>query len=104
MRLRDILLLLLRCLALLFLILALSRPIWQGGAGSWFSGEARAGVVIAIDASFSMEHGPDGATRFNRAMDQVEVIGEQILPGDPVSIILLGLAGSKMLSVFDGLG
>lgn len=90
LRLRDILLLLLRCLALLFLILALSRPIWQGGAGSWFSGEARAGVVIAIDASFSMEHGPDGATRFNRAMDQVEVIGEQILPGDPVSIILLG--------------
>ncbi|MDE0578183.1 MAG: BatA domain-containing protein, partial [Opitutales bacterium] len=90
LRLRDILLLLLRCLALLFLVLAFSRPIWQGGTGSWFSGEARAGVVIAVDASFSMEHGEKGTTRFRRALDQVEVIGESILPGDPVSIILLG--------------
>ena len=90
LRLRDILLLILRCLALLFLVLALSRPIGQGGAGSWFSGEARAGVVIAIDASFSMEHGGKGATRFRRALNQVEVIGEHIQPGDPVSLILLG--------------
>ena len=90
LRLRDLLLLLLRCLALLFLVFALSRPIWQGGNGSWFSGEARAGVVLAIDSSFSMEHGPEGATRFNRALDQARVIGEQLLPGDPVSIILLG--------------
>ena len=90
LRLRDILLLILRCLALLFLVFALSRPIWQGGAGSWFSGEARAGVVLAIDSSFSMEHGPEGATRFNRALDKARVIGEELLPGDPVSIILLG--------------
>jgi hypothetical protein len=90
LRLRDLLLLILRCLALLFLVFALSRPIWQGGNGSWFSGEARAGVVLAIDSSFSMEHGPEGATRFNRALDQARVIGEQLLPGDPVSIILLG--------------
>jgi hypothetical protein len=90
LRLRDILLLLLRCIALLFLVLALSRPIWQGGAGNWFSGEARAGVVIAVDASFSMEHGGKGVTRFRRALDQVDVIGEHIRPGDPVSLILLG--------------
>ncbi|MFP6906764.1 MAG: BatA domain-containing protein, partial [Verrucomicrobiota bacterium] len=90
LRLRDILLLLLRCLALLFLVLALSRPSWQGGTNSWLRGEARAGVVIAVDASFSMEHGGKGATRFRRALDQVEVIGEHIQPGDPVSLILLG--------------
>ena len=90
LRLRDILLLILRCLALLMLVFALSRPIWQGGAGSWFSGETRAGVVLAIDSSFSMEHGSKGATRFNRALDQARVIGEKLLPGDPVSMILLG--------------
>jgi hypothetical protein len=90
LRLRDILLLILRCLALLFLVLALSRPIWQDGTNSWLRGEARAGVVIAVDASFSMEHGGKGATRFRRALDQVEVIGEHIQPGDPVSLILLG--------------
>ena len=89
-RLRDWLLLLLRCLALLLLVLALARPAWQGGVASWIPGEARAGVVIAVDASFSMEHGGEGATRFRRALDQVEVIGEHIQPGDPVSLILLG--------------
>ncbi|MBT3616692.1 MAG: hypothetical protein HN524_11970, partial [Verrucomicrobia bacterium] len=90
LRLRDILLLLLRCLALLLLVLALARPASQGGTASWFPGEARAGVVIAVDASFSMEHGGEGATRFHRALDQVEIIGEHIRPGDPVSLILLG--------------
>ncbi len=90
LRLRDILLLILRCLALLLLVLAFSRPFWPGKTDSWFSGEARAGVVIAVDASFSMEHGGEGTTRFRRALDQVEVIAERIQPGDPVSLILLG--------------
>jgi hypothetical protein len=89
-RLRDLFLLCLRCLALLLLVLALARPAWQGGTASWIPGEPRAGVVIALDASFSMEHGGEGATRFRRALDQVEVIGEHIQPGDPVSLILLG--------------
>ena len=90
LRLRDLLLLILRCLALLLLVFALSRPFWPAGSGGWLGGEARAGVVLAIDSSFSMEHGPEGATRFNRALDQARVIGEELLPGDPVSIILLG--------------
>lgn len=89
-RLRDLLLLCVRCLALLLLILALARPAWQGGTASWIPGESRAGVVIALDASFSMEHGGEGATRFDRALDQVAVISEHIVPGDPVTLILLG--------------
>lgn len=51
-RLRDLFLLILRCLALLLLIFALSRPAWEDS--SWLPGERRAGVVIAIDSSFSM--------------------------------------------------
>ena len=90
LRLRDLLLLCLRCLALLFLVLALARPVWRAGVVSWLPGEARAGVVIGIDASFSMEHGVAGASRFDRALKQVEIISEQIQPGDPVSVILLG--------------
>ena len=90
LRLRDILLLCLRCLALLFLVLALARPVWRAGVVSWLPGEARAGVVIGIDASFSMEYGVAGASRFDRALKQVEIISEQIQPGDPVSVILLG--------------
>jgi hypothetical protein len=89
-RLRDLLLLCLRCLALLFLVLALSRPSWQDDVASWIPGESRSGVVIGLDASFSMEHGGKESTRFDRALDQVKVISENIQAGDPVSLILLG--------------
>ena len=89
-RLRDILLLILRCLALIFLVFALARPAWRDGVASWIPGEPRAGIVIGLDASFSMEHGQQGSTRFDRAIEQVKVISEQIQPGDPVTLILLG--------------
>ena len=90
LRLRDLLLLCLRCLALIFLVLAIARPAWRDGMASWIPGEPRAGVVIGLDASFSMDHGGKDASRFRRALDQVEIISEHIQPGDPVSLILLG--------------
>lgn len=90
LRLRDLLLLCLRCLALLLIVAALARPAWRDGIASWIPGEPRAGVVIGLDASFSMEHGGDDTSRFRRALDQVEVISEHIQVGDPVSLILLG--------------
>ena len=90
LRLRDIFLLILRCLALLFLVLALARPFSDTSEGLFSFGEQSSGVVIAIDASYSMEQGVEGSTRFHRALDQAKIIGEQIRPGDPVSIILLG--------------
>ena len=90
LRLRDLLLLCFRCLALLFLVAALARPAWREGMASWIPGESRAGVVIGIDASFSMNHGEEDASRFRRALDQVEVISDHIQSGDPVSLILLG--------------
>lgn len=89
-RLRDLILLLMRCAALLLLVLALARPAWQGSIANWFPGESRAGVVIGIDASFSMAHGDKDQTRFRRALDQVAVIANKIQPGDPVSVVLLG--------------
>ena len=89
-RLRDLLLLVLRCLALLFLVLALARPVWRGGVANWIPGEARAGVVIALDASFSMAHGGADASRFEQALDHVEVISTNMRAGDPLSLILLG--------------
>lgn len=88
LRLRDLLLLLLRCAALLLLVMALARPAWT--SGSWLPGERRAGVLIAIDSSFSMGHGPANATRFDEALRQVEVIRGTLLPGDPVTVVMLG--------------
>lgn len=89
-RLRDLLLLLMRCLALLLLVFALARPATTGAGGSWLPGETRAGVVIAIDSSFSMAHRDGDTTRFDRAIEQVKTITETLRPGDPVSLIMLG--------------
>ncbi|MEO0474469.1 MAG: BatA domain-containing protein [Planctomycetota bacterium] len=89
-RLRDILLLLMRCLAVLALIFALARPATTGKGGSWLPGETRAGVVFAIDGSFSMAHREGNTTRFERALEQAAVIRDSIKPGDPVSLVLLG--------------
>jgi Aerotolerance regulator N-terminal/von Willebrand factor type A domain/CARDB len=87
-KLRDLFLLILRCLALLLLITALARPAWTGG--SWLPGERRAGVVIALDASFSMQQGAEGATRFDQALKRIEAIRSKMAPGDPVTLTLMG--------------
>jgi hypothetical protein len=89
-KLREVLLLILRCLAVLLFVFALARPAWTGDAASWIPGEKRAGVVIALDGSFSMQQGEVGASRFQRALKQVEAISGKIKTGDPVTLVLLG--------------
>ena len=89
LRLQDLLLLVLRCLAILLLALAFARPGTRATDGSWLPGERRAGVVIVLDASFSMQHREGDATRFERALGLIDVIADQVHPGDPVSLVLL---------------
>jgi len=91
LRLKDILLLMLRCFAILLLVLAFSKP-WTKEADGIASklGERRAGVVIALDGSYSMQHSDGTSTRFDRAIENIKTIAEDIHPGDPVSLILLG--------------
>lgn len=91
LRLRDIILLILRCLALLLLVLALARPSTKNAGGILASlGEPRAAVVIALDASFSMQHKDGASTRFDKALEKAAAIAESIRPGDPVTLVLLG--------------
>ena len=91
-KLRDFLLLILRCLAVLLLVLAIAKPILEESSGAIASklGERRAGVVIALDASFSMQHSDGASTRFEQALEKVGVITEGIHLGDPVCLVLLG--------------
>jgi hypothetical protein len=90
LRLRDLLLLLFRCAAVLLLTLALARPATWNPEGSWLPGERRAGVIIVLDASFSMQHSDGDSTRFKRAIELIEAVSERIQTGDPVSLVLLG--------------
>ena len=90
-RLRDILLLILRCLAVLLLVLVAAQPILKGATGTAGAmGEKRSGVIIALDASFSMQHSDGSKTRFERAVDTVETIMASVTPGSPVSLVMLG--------------
>jgi hypothetical protein len=88
-RLEDLLMLLLRCLAILLLALALARPTLRSEAGKWVGGQRRVGVVIAIDASYSMAHG-EFTSRFKRAVARAREILETVEGGDPVTIVLMG--------------
>ena len=88
LRLRDILLLILRCLALLLIVFAIARPTARTSEGTL--GEQRAAVIIALDASFSMQHDDGTRTRFDSALEKVETIKAGIRPGDPVTLVLLG--------------
>ncbi len=90
LRLRDLVLLLLRCLALILLVFALARPATDSAGGLALPGERRAGVVIALDASYSMSHSDGNATRFQRGLERIDVIRQHIQPGDPVTLVLLG--------------
>lgn len=90
-KLRDLLLLLLRCLAVLALIVAVAKPITEDATSSFASlGESRTGVIIALDASYSMQHNDDQQSRFDKALEKVASITENIFPGDPVTLVMLG--------------
>jgi uncharacterized membrane protein len=89
-RIQDVLLLILRCLAVLLLMLAFTRPaLTHDDSLSALPGERRAGVIVALDVSFSMQHSDGTATRLERAFDRIDAIAGHIHEGDPVSLILL---------------
>jgi hypothetical protein len=72
------------------LVFALSRPATNSVDGIGLPGEERAGVVIALDASYSMGHNDGNTTRFERAVERIGVISEHLRPGYPVTLVLLG--------------
>ncbi|MFB3891167.1 MAG: BatA domain-containing protein [Phycisphaerae bacterium] len=83
----DLILLALRCLAVLLLALAIARPTITSGV---FGKNAQAGVVIAIDGSYSMGHKPAVSSRFDTAVQRAREILKTVNPGDPVTIVLMG--------------
>ena len=86
----DLILLLLRCLAILLLALAMARPTISSGGVKLLGGESRVGMVIAVDASFSMSHRPGVTSRFETAMQRVRQIVRTLQPGDQVSLVRMG--------------
>lgn len=88
-KMEDILLLLLRCLAVILIVLAIARPVIRTAAARWLGGKD-IGVVLAVDASYSMEHRPGVQSRFGRAQERAGEILRTLPPGTPLSVVLIG--------------
>lgn len=86
-RVRQILLLILRTLAVLFLVLALARPVLKSSAGLLPGSNARTTAVLILDRSASMQtETPDG-TRFRRLQTQAQEILSLLKDGDEAMLI-----------------
>lgn len=88
-RIEDILVLVLRCLAVALIALAMARPTLRTGA-VWFGREAQVGVVLAIDASYSAAHRPGIHTRFDAAVQRVREVVKTLDAGNPVTLVRMG--------------
>ncbi len=84
-RLREWLILLLRCLLLFFFLLALARPVWRAAGG-----RGRLGIVMVIDNSASMRRpAGDGRSRLDRAVEACRAMVASLRPGDTAGLALL---------------
>ncbi|MEE2734640.1 MAG: VWA domain-containing protein [Verrucomicrobiota bacterium] len=84
-KIEDLVILLLRCLALALLALALLRITLDSNS---VLADEKIGMVVAIDASYSMNHGE--FSRFDSAIDKArEIFGQTAKEGDPVSLVLM---------------
>ncbi|MFC1569211.1 BatA domain-containing protein [bacterium] len=83
MQIRQILLLLLRCLSILFIVLAFARPTFK--AGSLFQGKSKASVVIAMDHSMSMARGDvwfEAQSVANQVVEMLDVADQAAIIGN----------------------
>ncbi len=87
-RMEDIILLILRCTAAALIALALARPSLMGSATRGL-GKQQVGVVIGLDASYSLGQ-RDVTSRFELATQKVREVLKTLDPGDPVTIMLMG--------------
>jgi len=86
LRIEDLLLLIIRCLILLFLALALARPILPGDN---FLGLSSTNAILLVDNSYSMGTSNGVDTRLDRAREAGEAILDTLPVGSKVGMFLL---------------
>ncbi len=86
-RLRQILLLVLRTLAVLALVFAVARPMPKRAADA---GNASKRVAIVFDASASMRYEKSGRSLFDNAKRQVRDVLSHLAPGDAATLVVAG--------------
>ncbi len=86
-KLRQILLLLLRTLIIIFIILAFARPSLKGSLSGIAAPNAKTSMAIILDNSTSMARDNQGATLFESAKQQELGLVDLLNPGDDVFLI-----------------
>src|SRR4051812_4085989 len=91
LRLRQLLLLALRCAIIAFLAFALARPTLRGstGAGAASAGKDGAAVatVLVFDNSLRMQYEQESQTRWQKAKDLGKWLLQQLPPDSPVTLV-----------------
>ena len=101
LRLRELLLLLLRTLIILFLVLAFARPVIAGLVGAMFGSglDQRTVFTIVLDNSYSMGAGRYGDTPFAAARAEAGRIIDRMRQGDEGLLILSAMPPEAMPQV-----
>lgn len=86
LRLRQLLLLILRTLIVIFLILAFARPTLRGSL-SGLAADAKTSTVIIVDNGLSMNRTVDGVSLLSVAKTRAAQILELMQPGDQVFLL-----------------
>jgi hypothetical protein len=100
LNLREILLLVMRTLIVLFLILAMARPVVRGLGGAAVGDHEPTGIVLLLDGTLSMRYASDGETGFERAVAGMKEVLDMAGPEDRVRVVVCG----PVSSVFDSDG
>jgi hypothetical protein len=82
---RELILLLIRCAALIVLALAVAR--FADSSGFWGGSGAGVDAVLVVDTSYSMGAIDGGKTRFERAKEASLAVLEKLPPGSTVQVI-----------------
>lgn len=85
-RVRNLLLLILRTLAVAALAFAFVQPTIVSRLGT--SGSERTAVVLVLDSSASMSYSPAGFSAFNSARREARKVLESLKPGDEANVVL----------------
>ncbi|HGJ64204.1 TPA: VWA domain-containing protein [bacterium] len=89
LRLRQILVLIMRMLIILFIVIGLARPVFNSRWAMATGGKTKRSIVIILDNSYSMGYSSLQGIRFDRAKDYANKIIDSLNSGDSVSLIFM---------------
>jgi hypothetical protein len=88
LRIEDLLLLLVRCLLLLFLALAAARPALRAARGAGIFGSQKVVAVLILDNSYSMSQTDGAASRFEKAKSAELAALDRFPTGSTAAVLL----------------